>query len=1038
MKFNFKIQQYQTDAVDAVVKVFNGQGYHDKIKYVRDLGKIKSNGTQMTLNLNNDEAGYCDPSDDTGYKNELIELSDEQLLKNIQTIQKQNNIKTSASLVKDLGKCSLDIEMETGTGKTYVYIKTMFELNKRYGWSKFIVVVPSIAIREGVKKSFDITADHFMEYYHKKIRPFVYNSSRLNELDNFSSSSGINVMIINTQAFAASLKEGGRSKESRIIYSKRDEFASRRPIDVIKANRPIIILDEPQKMGGDVTQKALKNFNPLFTLNYSATHKKQHNLIYVLDALDAFNKKLVKKIEVKGFEVKNFRGTDSYLYLEQIVLSSKKPPMAKIELEIGYNKSINREPRTLGVGDDLYYISQEMEQYKGYTISEIDPLKGTVTFTNGEVIKAGDVVGDVSENDMRRIQIRETILSHFEKEEKLYNMGIKCLSLFFIDEVAKYRQYDENGNEVLGEYGKMFEQEYINVLNDYVTLLDTPYQEYLKSTCSDVSSVHKGYFSIDKKGHAIDSKLKRGSEFSDDISAYDLILKNKERLLSFEEPTRFIFSHSALREGWDNPNVFQICTLKHSDSNTAKRQEVGRGLRLCVNQGGNRMDIQALGESIHDINTLTVVASESYKTFVTDLQSDIKTVLYDRPTEATSEYFKGKYVKVDGEPTLIDDKTANDIEFYLIQNGYVDMDRIVTDKYREDIKNGTVADLPEKLKPMAEGIHMLIQSVYDDSVLKDMFSDGHESKVKDNPLNENFAKKEFQALWREINHKYAYTVEFDSDELIKKSIEHINDKLFISELQYTTTIGRQKSEINEYELSRGDSFVRESSGTYTLKHAEVSQIKYDLIGKIAEATTLTRKTISKILQGIRIDKLYMFQNNPEEFITKVSRLINEQKATMIVEHISYDTIEGEYDSTIFTAEKNTQSFEKAFLAKKAIQDYVFTDGVAEKSIERKFAEDLDAAEEVCVYAKLPRTFQIPTPVGNYSPDWAIAFYEGKVKHIFFVAETKGTMESLELRPIEQAKISCAKKLFNEMSTSKVRYHDVDSYQSLLNVMNSIK
>lgn len=1038
MKFNFKIQQYQTDAVDAVVKVFNGQGYHDKIKYIRDLGKIKSNGTQMTLNLNNDEAGYCDPSDDTGYKNELIELSDEQLLKNIQTIQKQNNIKTSASLVKDLEKCSLDIEMETGTGKTYVYIKTMFELNKRYGWSKFIVVVPSIAIREGVKKSFDITADHFMEYYHKKIRPFVYNSSRLNELDNFSSSSGINVMIINTQAFAASLKEGGRSKESRIIYSKRDEFASRRPIDVIKANRPIIILDEPQKMGGDVTQKALKNFNPLFTLNYSATHKKQHNLIYVLDALDAFNKKLVKKIEVKGFEVKNFRGTDSYLYLEQIVLSSKKPPMAKIELEIGYNKSINREPRTLGVGDDLYYISQEMEQYKGYTISEIDPLKGTVTFTNGEVIKAGDVVGDVSENDMRRIQIRETILSHFEKEEKLYNMGIKCLSLFFIDEVAKYRQYDENGDEVLGEYGKMFEQEYINVLNDYVTLLDTPYQEYLKSTCSDVSSVHKGYFSIDKKGHAIDSKLKRGSEFSDDISAYDLILKNKERLLSFEEPTRFIFSHSALREGWDNPNVFQICTLKHSDSNTAKRQEVGRGLRLCVNQGGNRMDIQALGESIHDINTLTVVASESYKTFVTDLQSDIKTVLYDRPTEATSEYFKGKYVKVDGEPTLIDDKIANDIEFYLIQNGYVDMDRKVTDKYREDIKNGTVADLPEKLKPMAEGIHMLIQFVYDDSVLKDMFSDGHESKVKDNPLNENFAKKEFQALWREINHKYAYTVEFDSDELIKKSIEHINDKLFISELQYTTTIGRQKSEINEYELSRSDSFVRESSGTYTLKHAEVSQIKYDLIGKIAEATTLTRKTISKILQGIRIDKLYMFQNNPEEFITKVSRLINEQKATMIVEHISYDTIEGEYDSTIFTAEKNTQSFEKAFLAKKAIQDYVFTDGVAEKSIERKFAEDLDAAEEVCVYAKLPRTFQIPTPVGNYSPDWAIAFYEGKVKHIFFVAETKGTMESLELRPIEQAKISCAKKLFNEMSTSKVRYHDVDSYQSLLNVMNSIK
>lgn len=1038
MKFNFKIQQYQTDAVDAVVKVFNGQGFHDKTSYIRDLGKLVPDNYQLSMGLADEQMELQDLMNDTGYKNELVELSDAQLLSNIQTLQSQNNIKTSPSLVKGLGRCSLDIEMETGTGKTYVYIKTMFELNKKYGWSKFIVVVPSIAIREGVKKSFEITTDHFMEHYGKKARFFVYNSANPHQLDTFSSSAGINVMIINTQAFAASLKEDGRSKEARIIYSKRDEFGSRRPIDIIKANRPIIILDEPQKMGGTVTQNALKNFNPLFTLNYSATHAKQHNLIYVLDALDAFNKKLVKKIEVKGFEVKNFRGTDSYLYLEQIVLSSKKPPMAKIELEIRYNKSINRESRILGVGDDLYFVSQEMEQYKGYTVSEIDPLRGTVTFTNGEVICTGDVVGDVSEKDMRRIQIRETILSHFEKEEKLYNMGIKCLSLFFIDEVAKYRRYDENGDEALGEYGVMFEQEYVSVLNEYINLFDTPYQKYLKSTCSDVSAVHKGYFSIDKKtGRSIDSKLKRGNEFSDDISAYDLILKNKERLLSFDEPTRFIFSHSALREGWDNPNVFQICTLKHSDSNTAKRQEVGRGLRLCVNQSGNRMDVESCGETVHDINTLTVVASESYKTFVADLQSDIKSVLYDRPTVATSEYFKGKYVKVDDVPTLIDDDAANAIEFYLIQNGYVDMQRQVTDKYRQDVKSGTAAELPEALKPMSEGIHALIQAIYDDSILADMFSDGHETKVKENPLNENFAKREFQNLWNEINHKYAYTVKFDSDELIEKAIGHINERLFVSQLQYTATIGRQKAEMSEYEIESGASFVCEKSRTQTLSHAETSQIKYDLIGKVAEGTVLTRKTVSAILQKLREDKIYMFRNNPEEFITKVIRLINEQKATMIVEHISYNTIEGEYDSSIFTAEKNTQSFDKAFLARKAIQDYVFTDGSAEKSIERRFAEELDAAEEVCVYAKLPRTFQIPTPVGNYSPDWAIAFYEGKVKHIFFVAETKGTMESLELRPIEQAKISCAKKLFNEMSTSKVKYHDVDSYQSLLNIMRSI-
>ena len=1044
MKFNFKIQQYQTDAVDAVVRVFQGQGFHEKIGYIRDRGKVNVVPYQVALGISDEGTEDSNPQEDTGYKNESIELSDEQLLHNIQTLQSQNNIRLSTTLVKGFGRCSLDVEMETGTGKTYVYIKTMFELNKMYGWSKFIVVVPSIAIREGVKKSFEITVDHFMEHYGKKARFFIYNSSNLNQLDNFSSSAGINVMIINTQAFAASLNESknveGRKGDTaaRIIYSKRDEFASRRPIDVIKANRPIVILDEPQKMGGDVTQKALKNFNPLFSLNYSATHVQQHNLVYVLDALDAFNKRLVKKIEVKGFEVKNLRGSDSYLYLEQIVLSSKKPPMARIEFEIGYNKSINRETRILGVGDDLYFASQEMEQYKGYVISEIDPLRGILTFTNGVIIKTGDVVGDVSEKDMRRIQIRETILSHFEKEEKLFNMGIKCLSLFFIDEVAKYRQYDESGGEVLGEYGVMFEQEYRAILNKYMTLFDTPYQRYLRSTCSDVSRVHKGYFSIDKKtGRSMDSQLKRGSEFSDDISAYDLILKNKERLLSFDEPTRFIFSHSALREGWDNPNVFQICTLKHTDSNTTKRQEVGRGLRLCVNQDGNRMDVQNCGDSVHEINTLTVVASESYKTFVADLQSDIKTVLYDRPTVATSEYFKGKYVKVDDVPTLIDDEKANAIEFYLIQNGYVDMRRKVTDKYRQDIVNGIVVELPEELKPMTGGIHALIQAIYDDSVLRDMFSDGHETKVKENPLNENFAKKEFQSLWHTINHKYAYTVDFDSAELIRKAIVYINAKLFVSELQYTTTVGRQKTEMNEYEIERGESFTDEKTRTQTLKHTETSQVKYDLIGKIAEGTILTRRTVSKILQGIRLDKLYMFKNNPEEFITKVIRLINEQKATVIVEHISYDTIEGEYDSAIFTAEKATQSFDKAFLAKKAVQDYVFTDGSADKSIERKFAEDLDSADEVCVYAKLPRTFQIPTPVGNYSPDWAIAFYEGTVKHIFFIAETKGSMNSLELRPIEQAKISCAKKLFNEMSTNKVVYHEVDSYQSLLDIMKSI-
>lgn len=1039
MKFNFKIQQYQTDAVNAIVKVFNGQGYKDKVDYIRDLGKATKNTTYQTrLDIDEEKLEINDLDDDIGFKNGEITLTDEQLLKNIHEIQTYTNIKLSPSLIRDLGKCSLDIEMETGTGKTYVYIKTMFELNKLYGWSKFIVVVPSIAIREGIKKSFEITTDHFMEHYGKKARFFIYNSSNLNQLDNFSSSHDINVMIINTQAFASSLKEGAKNKESRIIYSKRDEFGSRRPIDVIKANRPIIILDELQKMGGEVTQNALKNFNPLFSLNYSATHAKEHNLVYVLDALDAYNKRLVKKIEVKGFEVKNLRGTDKYLYLENIILSSKKPPMARIEIEIAYKKSINREPRIVGVSDNLYYISNEMEQYKGFAISEIYPITGTVTFTNGEIIQKGDVVGDISERDMRRIQIRETIISHFEKEEKLFNMGIKTLSLFFIDEVAKYRQYDENGDEMLGEYGKMFEQEYMSILNDYVTLFDTPYQAYLKNNFSDVSKAHKGYFSIDKKtGKSVDSALKRGNEFSDDISAYDLILKNKERLLSFSEPTRFIFSHSTLREGWDNPNVFQICTLKHSYNQTGKRQEVGRGLRLCVNQSGIRMDAETCQDVVHKINMLTVIASESYKTFVADLQSDIKTVLYDRPSKATMEYFLGKTIMIDENPVVIEAKQAKAIYKYLLKNDYIDEDDNVTDQYRTDLDNNCLAEFSEDIKHMAIGIHTLIQGVFDESVLNDMIDNGNKTKMPENELNDNFFKKEFQTLWNYINHKYAYTVEFDSNELITKSIDHINHKLFVSQLQYTASVGQQKTDMNAFEIERSDSFYTAKTSTKTLKHSKTSAIKYDLIGKIAEGTILTRKTVAKILKGIAIGKVEMFSNNPEEFISKVIKLIKEQKATMIVEHISYDQIEGKYDSTIFTTENHSQNFDKAFRAEKHIQDYVFTDGIAEKSVERRFAQDLDIADEVCVYAKLPRGFAIPTPVGNYSPDWAIAFNEGAVKHIYFVAETKGTMESLNLRPIEQAKISCAKKLFNEISTSKVKYHDVDSYQSLLNIMNNL-
>lgn len=1038
MKFNFKIQQYQTDAVKAVTDVFEGQRKYDKFTYLRDINrKLEKQVSQTSMD------GYDDADsllDRTGYRNADIDLSDEILLENIRNIQGAKNIKQSDRLVKgkNVGRCSLDIEMETGTGKTYVYIKTMFELNKKYGWNKFIVVVPSIAIREGVNKTFEITETHFMEYCGKKARYFIYNSSDLNKLDSYSQSADINVMIINTQAFAAYSKEDGKSKESRIIYTKRDEFGSRRPIDVIAANRPIIICDEPQKMGkdGSATQKALEKFNPLFTLNYSATHAKQNNLVYVLDALEAYNQKLVKKIEVKGFEVKNLRGTEKYLYLSSIVLSTNKPPVARIELEVNSKTSVSRKTRLLNVGDDLYYVSNQMEQYKGFVISEIDPYKNTVSFTNGETIDAGDVVNDVSEDTMRRVQIRETIISHFKKEEMLFNKGIKTLSLFFIDEVAKYRQYDEDGNQVLGPYGQVFEQEYADILSQYMTLEDTPYQRYLRQYCMDPKEVHNGYFSIDKKGRAIDSEIKRGREYSEDTSAYDLILKNKERLLSFDEPTRFIFSHSALREGWDNPNVFQICTLKRSDNETAKHQEVGRGLRLCVNQNGNRMDFQVCGDTVHDINKLTVIASESYEGFVKRLQGDISKNLYDRPRKASKEYFTGKTVVVDGENIKLDAAQANIIHRYLIKNDYIDDNDNITDVYRTAAENKTFAPMPEEVAHFSQAVHVLISGIYDEKALQNMISNAGETTVT-NELNENFNKKEFQDLWNRINHKYAYTVSFNSEELVSKAIKAIDEKLYVSQLMYTVTTGIQKNEMSQEEVENRTSFGSVRSSTQCLKAEQISNVKYDLIGKISSETKLTRRTVVSILKGIKEEKFYMFRNNPEEFITKVSRLINEQKGTMVIDHISYNKIDGEYDSSIFTADKSAQSVAKAFKAKKAVQDYIFTDGYAAESTELRFAKGLDSAQEVCVYAKLPKGFHIPTPVGNYTPDWAIAFNEGSVKHIFFIAETKGSLDSLNLKPIEKAKIDCAKKLFNDISTENVRYDVVSSYEDLLNIVEPV-
>lgn len=1015
MKFKFKIQGYQTDAVQNTTAIFTGQPNRDASKYRRDLGKRGKDVISFD-------------GDDDGYRNADVELSSKQLLENLHSVQTAAGVPLSKSLSKvdGLGVVNLDVEMETGTGKTYVYIKTMFELNKLYGWSKFIIIVPSIAIREGVAKSFSMLEGHFMEHYGKKARWFVYNSSNLNQLDQFSQDSGISVMIINTQAFAASLKEGGRSKESRIIYSRRDEFGSRRPIDVIAANRPIIIMDEPQKMEGIATQTALTKFKPLFVLNYSATHKTKHDTIYALDAYDAYKEQLVKRIAVHGFEIKNLKGTSGYMYLDGMVLSPKHAPEVRLEIEVKRKDgSIRRDVKRFSVGDSLAEESG-LAQYEGYTITEINPRgRGYVTFLNGKTLYSGEVVGDTNEEAMQRVQIRQTIYAHLDKERELFNRGIKCLSLFFIDEVSHYRSYDKDGNELKGKFQKIFEEEYSRIINEYITIFDTPYDKYLLKF--KPYETHKGYFSIDKKGRSVNSETKRGSDISDDISAYDLILKNKERLLSFEEPTRFIFSHSALREGWDNPNVFQICTLRHSNSATAKRQEVGRGLRICVDKNGIRQDKELLGDDVHIVNRLTVIANESYANFTNALQRETREALRDRITAASQDYFVGKVVTdANGEKHTIDLMDATLILGYLYQSGYVTRDGNLTQKYHADAASNELMVLPadSPIKKIEEGMQTLIAGIFNPKVLEDIVEEANVSTPA-NELNENFSNEKFQQLWNEINHKYVYTVHYDGDELIAKSIDSLRKNLTVTKLQYVMVKGEQDSE-NVTEFGNTISSTRELTDVCT------SAVAYDLIGDIAKGARLTRRTVAKILQGIGV-KVLLFKNNPEEFIRNVIKGIREQKASMIVDHITYNpTAADPYDSTIFVPERRL-NINKAVELSKHITPYVAFDSDGE----RNFAEGLQGAKEVLIFAKLPRKLKIPTPVGYYAPDWAIVFDEGTVRHVFFVAETKGSLDTMELRGVEKAKTECAKRLFNSISTNNVRYGVVDKFENLYDIINGI-
>ncbi|PXW33696.1 UNVERIFIED_CONTAM: type III restriction enzyme [Williamsia faeni] len=1022
MKLQFKVQQYQTDAVDSVVEVFAGQPKHDGISYRIDPGRRQRTG---------EEPLYAD----AGLRNAEIALTGAQLLENVHKVQRSRNLPLSAKLADSKaapGAPNLDIEMETGTGKTYVYIKTILELHKRYGWSKFIMVVPSIAIREGVQKSLDVTAEHFQQIYGTKPRSFIYNSSQLHELERFSSDAGVQVMIINIQAFNAT------GKDNRRIYDELDDFQSRRPIDVISANRPVVIVDEPQKIGAAKSLEALSRFNALMMLRYSATHKVEHTKIHRLDALDAYNQKLVKKIAVRGITVKGLAGSDAYLYLDAIEIAKGAKPRARVEIEVQTKAGpIKRLVKRLDVGANLHDVSNGIEAYKGLFITEIDANRDVITLSNGDDVVAGQLADrDVTEETKRRIQIRESIHAHLDKERELFSQGIKVLSLFFIDEVAKYRDYDRE--DTLGDYALVFQEEFEAIRDEVLGELalddaTAAYQKYLRR--DEVRAVHEGYFSIDKKTkRQVDGKISgRGEDKgqSSDTDAYDLILKDKERLLSFAEPVRFLFSHSALREGWDNPNVFVMGMLKKSDNTVSRRQEIGRGLRLAVDQHGERMDNPV---TVHDINELTVVTDESYTDFVTGLQKEIAESLATRPRKASVKFFTGKTIQTPSGESVVEEQLAQALYKYLIKNDYLNEDDTVSEAYKQAKVSGTLTEpTSEVLRPVIDFVWPLVDALYLDVAM--IGEDGR--KPKKIPLSEaNFAKKEFQELWRNINHKAVYQVEFDSNELIRKCIQALDKHLNVAAMQYLVQAGQQRDSLEADDLANAAGFNVSTTQTHTETTTAGSQVKYDLLGEITEKTQLTRRTAAAILGRVTPATFAKFRLNPEQFITEAARLINEQKATVIVEHLTYDALEDKFDSAIFTENQTKQDLTHAGgKLTKHIYDYVVTDS----NVERDFVTELDTSKEVVVYAKLPRGFFIPTPVGNYNPDWAIAFTEGIVKHVYFVAETKGSLSTLQLKGVENAKIECARKFFTSINAKNgegVTYDVVTDYAELMQLVTA--
>lgn len=982
LKFDPNLE-YQDFAISSALDLFKGQT------------PAQSNFTVLSYGA---QVGLFDAGQGIGNRLELI---DEEILENLKQVQLRNGLPLSEDL--NIKRLDFDIEMETGTGKTYVYLKSIFELNKKYGFCKFIIVVPSIAIKEGVYKSLQMTEEHFKALYdNTPYDYFIYDSQKLEQVRNFAVSNNIQIMIINIDAFRKSFTDPSKENKANIIHRENDKLNGMRPIELIQETNPIVIIDEPQSATSTKkAQEAIDSLNPLCTLQYSATHKEIHNLVYKLDAIDAYDLELVKQIEVASFESVDYYNK-AYLKLVSVD-NSKSPITAKIEIDAHVKGKIKRKTVTVRQGDDLSSRKlSNREIYEGYIISDIYCEEGNeyVDFTNKpDILRLGQTIGDIDDLVIKKQQIKKTIEEHLDKELVLKPQGIKVLSLFFIDKVANYRYYDEENNPQKGIYAQIFEEEYKNLISKpkYHTL----YKEVDVET--PAAGVHNGYFAQDRKGVLKDTT---GKSLADD-DAYNLIMKDKEKLLSFDSKLKFIFSHSALREGWDNPNVFQICTLNETKSTMKKRQEIGRGLRLCVNQDGERI-------KGFQTNTLTVMANESYENFAKTLQKEIeddegiKFGLIHKDTFANITQENEK-----GELEFIGSKASEEIFNFFKDKGYINDKGRVTDDLKLAIAKNNL-EIPEKYEHIKVAITTAAKKATKELKIKNIKD---KRKVK---LNKKvYLSPEFKEFWDKIKYKTTYAVDFSTPELIEKCVKAMDEELDVKPPKLISTMAK----IN---ITEGG--VSTTENERKVVHAADDKVPLpDIITFLQNETYLTRRTIVDIL--IKSRTLNQFKKNPQQYMDETLKIISTKMRHMLVDGIKYTKI-GENEYYAQELFENTELF--GYLSKNMLESEhsVYDHVIYDSENEANFAQRFENDKNVILYVKLPGWFKIPTPIGSYNPDWAVLIDKDGERKLYFVLETKGSTQFESLRQTEADKIKCGKKHFEALS-SDLEFKAVDNYNKFV-------